>query len=644
MSTTSFAPASGQPVAEKASGREQHRFKQTLKDARAGQVEAQYQLGLMLANGSGIRRDLGEALGWIQRAAERGHAAAQYMLGTHFCAEPGTAPAGQSDDAKAFEWLFKAAAQGHPKAHWRMARLLRESHAALAAAHENVAASLGLAEAQVAVVEAGTGAADNPEAHLALRLQTLRRAAEQGLLGAQTDLGCLLLAIAAKNGESAAEVEGLRWLRAAGARRWPPAVLALIENGADATPLPSNTPDPVDAAARHALGCLWERGLAGLPVHRDEAARWYALAAAQGHAASELALGRLTLPVRSAAARAHFERAARAGSAEACWELAQWLSTHHATAADQLSATHWRLQAVHGGHPASLLALALCNDDSFGPLDTNLRDHALLLAAQAGLPEAQRLWASRLQALAGALKDHGQRQLKLEDAAQWLQRAARQGDAASLAALGLAYRRGSGLPANAALGLQLLHEAAHQGDNSARWHLALLQASGAKDVPQDLRAAMNLCREAAEAGYVPAQATLGVLCAASADEAEAVVWWRLAATAGDTEAQVNLAQAMSNGKGTPKDEAAAFHWLLKAAQAGLGAAQARVGLAYATGQGVVADPLAAHQWFFIARQSGDKSAEQNLKRSRSLLNAAGQEEAERRARDWLQRPSQGKQT
>ena len=619
-----------------------HRFKQTLKDARAGQTEAQYQLGLMLANGAGTRKDVNDALVWIQRAAERGHAAAQYMLGTHYCPEPGTAPAEQAHTAKAFDWLFKAAAQGHPRAHWRLARLIRQSHQELASAHELVAASLGLPEAQLAILKADGDTPGEPGGSaLTLRLQALRHAAEQGLLSAQTELGCLLLRQAAQHGHSQGDMEGLHWLNAAAAKHWPPAVLALVDNGATVAALPRQVPDPVDVVARHALGCLWERGLAGLPAHREEAARWYGLAAAQGHAPAQLALGRLAEPDHPDEAIAHFLQAADAGSAEASWHLCALLQGPTRTPEDHLHAAYHRQKAVQAGHPAALLALAQCSDGRFGPLDTALRDHALARAAEAGLAQAQRLWAERLQALAALEKDSIGRQQRLGQAVSWYQRASRQGDAAALTALGMAYRQGRGVPADPSLGLQLLQEAAHQGEPSALWQLGLIKAAGTADEPRDLVAAMAHCRTAADTGFVPAQATLGVFCAASGQHAEAVNWWRLAAQAGDGEAQVNLAHALAQGQGTPKDETAAFHWLLAAAEAGLAVAQARLGLAYATGQGVAPDLLAAHQWFYIARHGGDSSAAENLQRSRGLLNEASQREADRRAQAWLKARAEG---
>ncbi len=51
-----------------------------------GDVEAQYELGLMYKYGLGITQDREEAFYWLRKAAEQGHVMAQDNLGwTVFC-------------------------------------------------------------------------------------------------------------------------------------------------------------------------------------------------------------------------------------------------------------------------------------------------------------------------------------------------------------------------------------------------------------------------------------------------------------------------------------------------------------------------------------------------------------------------------
>ena len=606
--------------AAQASAKGGQRFAQTLKDARAGDLEAQYQLGLMLANGAGTRRDLTQALEWMTRAAERGHAAAQYMLGSHYGAEPGTVARGQIDEARALDWLVSAARQGHARAHHRLARLISQSHRHVAATHEALAAERGVPESQLAMGLALLEASDQPARRLEA-LGWLRLAAQQGLPAAQTALGRALL-----HGpdQPATEAEGWRWLQAAAAQAWPCALLLLHESGAECPALRRPPADPVDAQARHDLGQLWERGLAGLQASTTTATHWYQLAADQGCAAAHRALGRLCEQDDPARALQHYLQAAEAGDAEAMWALGCLLGQPDGppgTDHDPVQAHAWCIRAAQAGHAGALLALA----SSCAETHPERTEAALRRAAEAGSAEAQ--W--RL----GQLSNTGDAVAR-QQAAHWFQMASRQGHVAALGALALAYYKGDGVPAHPALGLQLLTEAAERGDAASRWNLALLLAAGSDQRPRDLPGALLWCGQAAEAGFVPAQASMGVLCASAGRQEEAVQWWRRAASAGDVEAQYNLALALLHGRGVAADPTAAFDGLLQAAEGGLAQAQARLGVLYATGEGVVADPLEAHKWFFLARRGGDADAARNLERSRQLLPAAACAEAERRARAW----------
>ena len=51
------------------------------KQAAAGDVNAQWQLGLALANGRGVEKNEAEAIQWIRKAAEQGEVTAQINLG-----------------------------------------------------------------------------------------------------------------------------------------------------------------------------------------------------------------------------------------------------------------------------------------------------------------------------------------------------------------------------------------------------------------------------------------------------------------------------------------------------------------------------------------------------------------------------------
>ncbi len=63
--------------------------------------------------GYGVEEDEDEAMEWYRKAAEQGHADAQYALGQCYDVEEyGIEP----DDAKAVEWYRKAVEQGNESA------------------------------------------------------------------------------------------------------------------------------------------------------------------------------------------------------------------------------------------------------------------------------------------------------------------------------------------------------------------------------------------------------------------------------------------------------------------------------------------------------------------------------------------------
>lgn len=85
--------------------------------ARRGDAEAQMLLALgHLAPGS---RDAAAALPWLHRAAQQGHADAQYRLGQLIEAGEGT----RREPAWAAVWIHRAAERGHAPAHFAMALL-----------------------------------------------------------------------------------------------------------------------------------------------------------------------------------------------------------------------------------------------------------------------------------------------------------------------------------------------------------------------------------------------------------------------------------------------------------------------------------------------------------------------------------------
>jgi TPR repeat protein len=121
--------------------------------ADEGKAEAQFDLGVLYAQGLGVRRDLTEAAFWYRKSAEQGNAEAEFALGQMYSRGWG-APRDQADairwlqmansvesdgpptewanvegygmptdDEQAAYWYRLAAGKGHPEAEFNLARL-----------------------------------------------------------------------------------------------------------------------------------------------------------------------------------------------------------------------------------------------------------------------------------------------------------------------------------------------------------------------------------------------------------------------------------------------------------------------------------------------------------------------------------------
>jgi hypothetical protein len=90
------------------------------KQARAGDVGAQYLLGFMYAEGQGVAKDPQEALRWYTKAANQGHVDAQLTVAMIYAEGQGV----EKNQQKAVEWYTKAAEQGNASVQVILAMLL----------------------------------------------------------------------------------------------------------------------------------------------------------------------------------------------------------------------------------------------------------------------------------------------------------------------------------------------------------------------------------------------------------------------------------------------------------------------------------------------------------------------------------------
>jgi hypothetical protein len=76
----------------------------------------------MYANGEGVAQDNAKAVEWYQKAADQGHARAQFNLGVKYANGEGVT----QDNTKAVKWYQKAAAQGDENAKKRLKTLKKQ--------------------------------------------------------------------------------------------------------------------------------------------------------------------------------------------------------------------------------------------------------------------------------------------------------------------------------------------------------------------------------------------------------------------------------------------------------------------------------------------------------------------------------------
>ena len=121
LATLPGAPvAAGQTFDEAAAAYERRDYATAVRGFRVhagqGHAGAQYNLGLMYANGEGVPEDDAEAVKWYRKAAEQGHASGQFNLGGMYANGWGV----PEDDAEAVKWYRKAAEQGHASAQFNL--------------------------------------------------------------------------------------------------------------------------------------------------------------------------------------------------------------------------------------------------------------------------------------------------------------------------------------------------------------------------------------------------------------------------------------------------------------------------------------------------------------------------------------------
>ena len=169
----------------------------------------------------------------------------------------------------------------------------------------------------------------------------------------------------------------------------------------------------------------------------------------------------------------------------------------------------------------------------------------------------------------------------------------------------------------------------------AAYNLALLYLDG-QTLPQDLRRSAELLRIAADAGNAEAQYALATFykegTGVAKDPEKAARLLQTASLADNVDAEVEYAIALYNGTGTPKNEAAAVALLRKAAKQNSPIAQNRLATVL-VGRPDVADKIEGFKWHLVAKTAG--KGDPMLDAALQDLAPEDRAKAQEGARKWL---------
>ena len=125
---TSSACSNSKPTVDTAQNdRAVAQARELRKSAEAGDVAAQYRLGLLYDEGSGVPQNSIQAKEWFEKAATQGHAGAQVHLGTMYLQGNGAPQSVQM----ALVWFSRAAEQEEVLAFAKLGRLYAQGRGVL---------------------------------------------------------------------------------------------------------------------------------------------------------------------------------------------------------------------------------------------------------------------------------------------------------------------------------------------------------------------------------------------------------------------------------------------------------------------------------------------------------------------------------
>jgi localization factor PodJL len=193
-----------------------------------------------------------------------------------------------------------------------------------------------------------------------------------------------------------------------------------------------------------------------------------------------------------------------------------------------------------------------------------------------------------------------------------------------------------------AIGSAKLRDAAHNGDGSAAYEIAVRFAEG-RGVATNMPEAARWFERAAQAGFATAQFRLGSLYekgqGVKKDLEKAKQNYLAAAAQGNAKAMHNLAVLYAEGGFTGKpDFATAAQWFQKAADHGIADSQYNLAVLYARGLTGSKNLVDSYKWFSLAATQGDKEAAHKRDEVAAQLDAKDLAAAKLAVKRWAALP------
>lgn len=364
----------------------------------------------------------------------------------------------------------------------------------------------------------------------------------------------------------------------------------------------------------------WYRNGLGEPRNDVFARYWWTRASSLGNAQASMNLAGHCQEAHGATLAQEctglVEKAARQGNAEAQLMLARWYQTQPE---GEKTALSWLQKAAAQEEPAALALLARRYETGNGvdkAPDIARRDYRQ--AAAMGNPEAQR-W----------LAEHSEGTERLT----WYQKAAQGGDVDAQRFLAQVYLNGDGVAQNQTEGMAWLRRAASLGDARAQYLYSQYQ-------PGD-EERLHWLTLSAKGGDLQAGRTLAGWYEKQGDQVHARSAWQQLAARGDVEGRYHYGEMLRLGTGGPHDYTQAFTQYRLSAMAGNRMAQYRAGMMSQDGLGLPRNRVQAYAWYSLAATENDKDAVDALNALEALLKPDEIKSAQKLARAWSQRISQG---